>query len=98
MQPNALARRSPSGDAGHAPRGRVFHPPPPPPHLLAGLLDVVKSLHAASPQRMTRVSGPDGSPGSYQKRRYAADYTDNPAGGMRCQLSVKKRGSACGAG
>ncbi|KAL6768148.1 hypothetical protein ACKKBF_B37985 [Auxenochlorella protothecoides x Auxenochlorella symbiontica] len=53
-----------------------------------GLLDVVKSLHAASPQRMTRVSGPDGSPGSYQKRRYAADYTDNPAGDYLLTLDL----------
>lgn len=88
----------PAVTPGTRPVAGFSTPPPPPPHLLAGLLDVVKSLHAASPQRMTRVSGPDGSPGSYQKRRYAADYTDNPAGGMRCQLSVKKRGSACGAG
>ncbi|KAL6766940.1 hypothetical protein ACKKBG_A37985 [Auxenochlorella protothecoides x Auxenochlorella symbiontica] len=37
---------------------------------------------------MTRVPGPDGSPGSYQKRRYAADFTDNPAGDYLLTLDL----------
>ena len=46
----------------------------------AELLDWVRELHSQQPRRTQPVLGPDGAPRAYAKRRFAADFKDNPAG------------------
>lgn len=47
---------------------------------LAELLAFVRELHEQQPQRTAPVLGQDGAPEAYIKRRFAADFKDNPAG------------------
>ncbi|KAL4440288.1 hypothetical protein ABPG75_003289 [Micractinium tetrahymenae] len=57
--------------------------------FLTELLALVRQLHGQQPRRTTPVLGPDGMPRAYAKRRFAADYRDNPAGDFLLSLDLQ---------
>lgn len=64
------------------PQAALFkHVPLPPCLLRAELLAWVRQLHEQQPRRTSPVLGADGSAQTYEKRRFAADFKDNPLGG-----------------
>lgn len=65
--------------------------PLPPCLLRAELLAWVRQLHEQQPRRTSPVLGADGSAQTYEKRRFAADFKDNPLGG--CDERVGREGA-----
>jgi hypothetical protein len=64
------------------------------PHVPAELLGLVQELHMQQPRRTAPVLGPDGAPQAYAKRRFAADFRDNPAGDFLVSLDLQDGGGA----
>jgi hypothetical protein len=58
----------------------------------AELLKLVQELHEQQPRRTAPVLGPDGAPQAYAKRRFAADFRDNPAGDFLVSLDLQDDG------
>jgi hypothetical protein len=59
------------------------------PPVPAELLKLVQELHEQQPRRTAPVLGPDGAPQAYAKRRFAADFRDNPAGDFLVSLDLQ---------
>jgi hypothetical protein len=62
--------------------------------LVAATLRLLGSLLDASPRRTAPVLGPDGSVVSYEKRPFAADWKDNPAGDFLATLDLGSGGGS----
>lgn len=63
-----------------------------PTQLLASLLKLLKEIHERQPSRTTAVLDMKGQPRTYEKRKFAADFLDNPFGDYLLQDEESRRG------
>ena len=63
-----------------------------PTQLLPRLLDILKEIHERQPVKTTAVLDMKGQPKSYEKRKFAADFHDNPFGDYLLQDEESRRG------
>jgi len=63
-----------------------------PTQLLPRFLEILKEIHERQPVKTTAVLDMKGQPKSYEKRKFAADFHDNPFGDYLLQDEESRRG------
>ncbi|PRW39305.1 BOBBER 2-like [Chlorella sorokiniana] len=86
----AVVEQGSSSAGGSGKRGLGAGP------FLTELLELARELHGQQPRRTAPVLGPDGNPKAYAKRRFAADFKDNPAGDFLLSMDLQQGSSSSG--